>query len=62
MKGPFFLPDSVKEGDHIELEEMGAYSTTMKNNFNGFFSEPKVFIEKVNNYKTRSENLIHTIK
>ena len=46
MKGPFFLPDSINEGDYIELEEMGAYSITMKNNFNGFYTEPIVFIEK----------------
>ena len=46
MKGPFFLPDTINEGDYIELEEMGAYSITMKNNFNGFYTEPKVFIEK----------------
>ena len=46
MRGPFFLPDSINEGDYIELEEMGAYSITMKNNFNGFYTEPLVFIEK----------------
>ena len=30
MKGPFFLPESINEGDFIELEGMGAYSVTMK--------------------------------
>ena len=45
MKGPFFLPESIAEGDYIELEQMGAYSITMKNNFNGFYSEPKIFIQ-----------------
>ncbi len=45
MKGPFFLPDSIKEGDFIEIDEMGAYSTTMKTNFNGFMEESKVFLD-----------------
>ena len=45
MKGPFFLPDTINEGDYIELEEMGAYSITMKNNFNGFYSQPKIFVD-----------------
>ena len=48
IKGPFLLPNSIEEGDYIELEEMGAYSVTMKNNFNGFYSDPKVFVEKKN--------------
>ena len=48
MKGPFFLPESINEGDFIELEGMGAYSVTMKNNFNGFYSNPRVFVEKEN--------------
>ena len=45
MEGPFLLPESIAEGDYIELEQMGAYSITMKNNFNGFYSEPKIFIQ-----------------
>ena len=45
MKGPFFLPDSIKEGDFIEIDEMGAYSTTMKTNFNGFMEEFRVFLD-----------------
>ena len=47
MKGPFYLPESIKEGDCIELEQMGAYSITMKSNFNGFYSKPKVFVEDI---------------
>ena len=46
IKGPFFLPDSIKEGDHIELKNMGAYTVTMNKNFNGFYSKPKVFKDK----------------
>ena len=47
MKGPFYLPESIKEGDYIELEQMGAYSITMKSNFNGFYSKPKIFVEDI---------------
>ncbi len=43
MKGPFYLPSTVNEGDWIEILKMGAYSITMKSDFNGFFSEPKIF-------------------
>ena len=48
MRGPFLLPESTNEGDYLEIEEMGAYSLSMKNNFNGFFSKPKIFIEEEN--------------
>ncbi|MBS91500.1 MAG: hypothetical protein CMM95_00395 [Rickettsiales bacterium] len=44
MKGPFLLPDSIKEGDFIEINEMGAYSTTMRTSFNGFDQDIKVFV------------------
>ena len=38
MKGPFILPNNIKEGDYIELGQTGAYSLTFRTNFNGFFS------------------------
>ena len=43
IKGPFNLPNSVNEGDWIEILSMGAYSLTMQNDFNGFFKKPKIF-------------------
>ena len=46
MRGPFLLPESINEGDYLQIEEMGAYSLSMKNNFNGFFSTPKIFIDE----------------
>jgi ornithine decarboxylase len=60
ISGPFLLPDSINEGDYIEIDEMGAYSITMKNNFNGFFSSPKVFIKKANFYNLISNNEVNT--
>ena len=37
MKGPFILPNNIKEGDYIELGQLGAYGLTFRTNFNGFF-------------------------
>jgi len=38
MKGPFLLPNNIKEGDYIELGQLGAYSLTFRTSFNGFYS------------------------
>ena len=39
MKGPFILPNNLKEGDYIELGQLGAYSLTFRTKFNGFYSD-----------------------
>ena len=39
MKGPFILPNNIKEGDYIELGQTGAYGITFRTKFNGFFSD-----------------------
>jgi ornithine decarboxylase len=36
MPGPFWLPDDVREGDHIEIGMLGAYGVAMATRFNGF--------------------------
>ena len=36
MKGPFYLPDDVEEGNYIEVGQLGAYGYTMSTQFNGF--------------------------
>ena len=38
MKGPFLLPNNIKENDYIELGQLGAYGLTFRTRFNGFFS------------------------
>ena len=38
MKGPFLLPNNIKEGDYIELGQLGAYGLTFRTEFNGFYS------------------------
>jgi len=42
MKGPFLLPNNIKEGDYIELGQLGAYGLTFRTKFNGFYSN-KIF-------------------
>lgn len=42
MKGPFYLPDDIREGDLIEIGQVGAYSRSMATNFNGFGPQKEV--------------------
>ena len=36
MKGPFMLPDSIGEGDYIEIGNIGAYGRAIAGGFNGY--------------------------
>ncbi|HZH26811.1 MAG TPA: type III PLP-dependent enzyme [Azospirillaceae bacterium] len=36
MKGPFWLPGDVREGDWIEIGQLGAYGGSLRTAFNGF--------------------------
>ncbi len=38
MKGPFLLPNNIKENDYIELGQLGAYGLTFRTKFNGYYS------------------------
>jgi len=38
MKGPFILPNNIKENDYIELGQLGAYGLTFRTDFNGLYS------------------------
>ena len=33
------LPNNIKEGDYIELGQIGAYGLTFRTKFNGFYSD-----------------------
>lgn len=44
MKGPFYLPQDVQEGDYIEIGQLGAYGKTMATRFNGFAPEEETVI------------------
>ena len=39
MKGPFLLPNNIKENDYVELGQLGAYGLTFRTQFNGFYSD-----------------------
>jgi ornithine decarboxylase len=36
MHGPFMLPNNVREGDWIEIGQLGAYGACLRTSFNGF--------------------------
>jgi ornithine decarboxylase len=36
MPGPFLLPDDIREGDWIEIFQLGAYGACLRTGFNGF--------------------------
>ena len=36
MKGPFYLPENIAEGDYIEIGQLGADSRSIRTEFNGF--------------------------
>jgi ornithine decarboxylase len=44
MKGPFMLPASVKEGDYIEIGNMGAYGRAIAGHFNGYGEYDEVIL------------------
>lgn len=45
MPGPFLLPESVAEGDYIEIGGLGAYSMQLRTEFNGFHQSQCVEVE-----------------
>lgn len=42
MEGPFYLPSDIKEGNYIEIGQVGAYGRTLSTGFNGFKQEEGV--------------------
>lgn len=45
MPGPFLLPGDIDEGDYIEVDNMGAYSMTLRTGFNHFGTYEKVVVD-----------------
>jgi len=43
LPGTFALPDDVREGDWIEIDQVGAYSNALATRFNGFY--PETFVQ-----------------
>lgn len=46
MNGPFILPNDVKIGDWISLNNLGAYGEVSRTNFNGFGRVKKIVINE----------------
>lgn len=44
LPGPFVLPDCVREGDYIEIGQIGAYGRVMAGRFNGFGEYDEVML------------------
>ena len=44
MKGPFMLPACVREGDYIEIGNIGAYGRSIAGRFNGFGDYEQVIL------------------
>lgn len=45
MKGPFLLPQSVREGDYIEIGNIGAYGRALATRFNGYGAYHNVILQ-----------------
>jgi len=45
MKGPFMLPASVREGDYLEIGNIGAYGRAIAGQFNGYGKYDEVILE-----------------
>jgi ornithine decarboxylase len=44
LPGPFVLPASVREGDYIEIGQVGAYGRVLANRFNGYGEYDEVIL------------------
>ncbi|MBX9926671.1 MAG: type III PLP-dependent enzyme [Hyphomicrobiaceae bacterium] len=45
MKGPFMLPASIREGDYLEIGNIGAYGRAIGGRFNGYGSYEEVILQ-----------------
>lgn len=45
MKGPFMLPADIREGDYIEIGNVGAYGRAIAGSFNGYGIYDEVILE-----------------
>lgn len=53
MPGPFVLPPDIKTGDWIQIDNMGAYSYSLRSNFNGFGTCNTVHIVEENLFEIK---------
>ena len=57
MKGPFLLPASVREGDYIEIGNIGAYGRALSTRFNGYGDYIDVILQDEPMYSIYEEEL-----
>jgi ornithine decarboxylase len=62
MKGPFHLPEDVREGDWIEISNLGAYGFAMRTAFNGFYSDTTVVIAPDSAFAASTRKSAKTIR
>ena len=55
MKGPFMLPASVREGDYIEIGNIGAYGRAISTRFNGYGQYVDVILQDEPMYSIYTE-------
>ena len=58
MKGPFLLPSSVREGDYIEIGNMGAYGRALSSRFNGYGEYKDVILQDEPMYSIYTEETL----
>jgi ornithine decarboxylase len=46
MQGPFMLPDDIRIGDWIKIDQLGAYGEVSRTDFNGFGTVQKVIVQQ----------------
>ncbi len=58
MKGPFMLPASVREGDYIEIGNIGAYGRGLATRFNGYGEYHDVILQDEPMYSIYTDDVI----
>ncbi len=58
MKGPFMLPASVREGDYIEIGNIGAYGRGLATRFNGYGEYIDVILQDEPMYSIYTDDVI----
>lgn len=54
----FYLPEDIKIGDLIEIDQVGAYSRVFRSNFNGFYSSKTVVLEEDSSVAVKAAQLL----
>lgn len=62
MRGPFMLPASVREGDYIEIGNIGAYARAMSTRFNGYGAYHDVILQDEPMYSIYEEDCAPLVK